>query len=199
MKIVKNLGTTNGKRFGIFECPICLGHFKRHWIYGKRGKTCNSCKGVQLKKSHGLVGKRPYRIYYNMLQRCNNPNAAKYNTYGRRGVFVTEDWNTFEKFWEDMQDGYSDDLTIDRIDSDDGYCKNNCQWITLSENSSKTKKKRKVTQHELLDGKQYGKQIAIFDSARAAAGVVDGCPSSIGKVCRGIKKSAKGYGWKYAE
>lgn len=80
---------------------------------------------------------RLYSIWGNMKQRCNNPNANGYAYYGGKGVKVCSDWaEHFASFYKwSTENGYADNLTIDRIDSDGNYEPNNCRWITKSKNS----------------------------------------------------------------
>jgi len=66
-----------------------------------------------------------------MKKRCDNSKCPDYIHYGGRGISYCVKWKSFEGFWEDMQDGYSDNLTIDRKDTDQGYCKDNCRWVDL--------------------------------------------------------------------
>lgn len=83
--------------------------------------------------THGMFGTRPYSAWHNLKDRCNNPNYHQYARYGGRGITYDPKWETFEGFWEDMQDGYSDELSLDRIDNDGNYCKENCKWSTRKE------------------------------------------------------------------
>lgn len=82
---------------------------------------------------------RLYRIWGNMKTRCYNPNHERYSCYGGRGIEICAEWKddyvSFKK-WA-LSNGYQDDLTIDRIDSFENYCPENCRWITRSYNSKR--------------------------------------------------------------
>ncbi len=70
----------------------------------------------------------------NMIQRCNNPNHISYKNYGGRGIKVCKRWLKFENFLEDMGEK-SNGLTIDRINNNGDYCKENCRWATTKQQS----------------------------------------------------------------
>lgn len=115
----------------------CGSIFKARKSTIKSGKVY-SCGCVRLvgnveHKKHTMYGTRPYQIWFAMKQRCTNPNSDYYYIYGGAGISYCEKWVTFSGFWEDMSDGYSEELTLDRINGDLGYNKDNCRWATKSE------------------------------------------------------------------
>ncbi len=87
-------------------------------------------------------------IWQDMKRRCENPERANYKYYGARGITYDPRWESFKEFWNDMEDGYRENLTLDRIDSDGNYEKQNCQWITAEEQNRKHRNYRPIT----LDG-----------------------------------------------
>ena len=58
-----------------------------------------------------------------------------YKRWGGRGIKICDEWLNFEGFWLDMEKGYSNKLTLDRIDNNGNYCKENCRWIPMGEQS----------------------------------------------------------------
>lgn len=88
--------------------------------------------------SHGgckRSGKEPlYKVWCGMRRRCNNPSHPDYKWYGGKGVRVCERWSSYANFREDMAEGYSKGMDIDRIDHDKNYELDNCRWLAHVEN-----------------------------------------------------------------
>ena len=73
-----------------------------------------------------------------MKKRCNNSNSFAYKRYGGRGITVCSEWNeSFESFksWA-LENGYAQELTLDRIDVNGNYEPHNCRWITYKEQNN---------------------------------------------------------------
>ena len=82
-------------------------------------------------KGHGMTGQRLYRIWKAMRERCRNP---KHKYWHGKGVKVCKEWEDFSLFYDwAIKNGYKDNLTIDRKNSNSHYCPSNCQWATMRE------------------------------------------------------------------
>ena len=135
---------TNGRRFCLCVCECGTEKLvdKSSLIRGK-STQCHSCSLYK----HGGSNTRLYRIWKNMKQRCSNPKASKFELYGGKGITVCDSWkNSFENFakWS-YENGYTDELSIDRIDSNKNYCSENCRWTTYKEQGNNTSANHLVT------------------------------------------------------
>ena len=92
--------------------------------------------------SHGMSRHRIYPTWVNMINRCNNPLHKFYSYYGGRGIKVCERWLKVENFIEDMYPSFKEGLSIDRINTNDNYCKENCRWSSKSTQTQNTRKIR---------------------------------------------------------
>lgn len=95
-------------------------------------KSCGRCK----REWHGESGSRLYDIWCHMKRRTNNPQDPAYKDYGGRGIVICDEWYKYSAFKEwAISNGYSDSLTIERIDVNAGYFPDNCKWIPINEQS----------------------------------------------------------------
>lgn len=109
-------------------------------------KSCG-CLRIGKHKTHNLCDTRLYSIYYGILKRCYNKNHSFYYNYGGRGISVCKDWlYNFENFyyWA-IKNGYQENLMIDRIDNDKGYCPENCRWVDRKTQNSNTRRNKFFT------------------------------------------------------
>lgn len=143
--IVSPCGTKRRK----FLCQCDCGNQKEvQFGHLKSGHT-QSCgcfhKETFNNKKHGLKYHPIYHTWTDMKQRCLNNKNSRYNDYGGRGIIVCDSWlgkNGFVNFLNDMGErpiGKS----LDRIDNDGNYCKENCRWATISE-QNKNQRRWKV-------------------------------------------------------
>lgn len=96
--------------------------------------------------THGMSRSAEYKIWLAMLKRCRKPYSISYCNYGERGIDVCDEWaNSFEAFYSDMGDRPSTKHSIDRIDNDVGYCKDNCRWATRTEQNCNSRRNRMFT------------------------------------------------------
>lgn len=90
---------------------------------------------------HGMYGTQFYHTYYRIKARCENPNYPEFHLYGGRGI--KKIWCSFEDFYNEMYESFIEHLafnqktgiSIDRINVNGNYCKENCRWATASEQS----------------------------------------------------------------
>jgi len=84
---------------------------------------------------HGMTNSKEYRCWCKMLERCSNKNAVNFERYGGRGISVCEGWKRFENFYSDMGRCPSALHSLERVNNNAGYSKENCVWATAKEQS----------------------------------------------------------------
>jgi hypothetical protein len=110
---------------------------------------------------HGLSQAREYKIYYGMLDRCNNPLNPNYEYYGGRGITVCDRWlESFENFIEDMGMRPDESYSVERVNNNLGYSSENCKWATKSEQAYNRRKIENCTSDHI--GVHFDKRIKRF-------------------------------------
>lgn len=123
-------------RYGLFKC-FCGKEFKTqsHAVNNKLIISCGCSRTTHNQTNHKL-----YIVWNNMIKRCTDKNNKAYKNYGGRGITVCERWLDVNNFIEDMYPSHKDGLSIDRIDNNKGYSKDNCRWVNKNIQSRNTRK-----------------------------------------------------------
>ena len=109
---------------------------------------------------HGCSDTRLYRIWYCIKERCKDGNK-NYPTYNN--THLSDEWDAVEKFisWS-LGNGYTDDLSIDRINPDGDYSPENCRWASRSVQSANTRLRKTNTSGYIGVSRKNGGWVAII-------------------------------------
>src|SRR3990167_563513 len=143
LKFFGNPGDGNSKWECLCDCgkTNIVGSYK---LKSGKTKSCG-CYNRDRATTHKMTNTRFYNIFKALKHRCEGINYPKFHLYGGKGIKCL--WNSFEEFRDDMFESYEShvkefgerDTSIDRINGNDHYYKENCRWATLLEQARNTK------------------------------------------------------------
>lgn len=129
-KIIQDLGYSNGSRRAICICKVCQKEYEVDPNKLKYRKHCGCIvRGTKVSSYH-KTHKRLVLIFRHMMSRCYRKTNQDYYNYGARGIKVCDEWKlNSDNFCEwSLNNGYKDNLSIDRVDSNGNYEPDNCRW-----------------------------------------------------------------------
>lgn len=138
-----------GSHYWLFRCDCGKEKvIRKSHILEKMTKSCG-CHHKAFLVTHDMSTTRFYRIWNNIVYRCISPNAIRWEQYGGRGIKC--EWKSFEDFRDDMYESYLEhcqshgekNTSINRIDNDGNYFKDNCEW-EIAKNQARNRKTNRI-------------------------------------------------------
>lgn len=184
----RDSAVSTGEAYWICECHCgIIKSISSSDLRKGKTKSCG-CMRTHPSTTHGMSNSSEYKIYKGMIQRCTNKNKTEYRYYGGRGITVCDTWKgSFEKFLEDMGLRPNPSYSLDRMDSNGPYSKENCRWATPDEQWENRKQiSLTVNKYQFQTAKTaiYPKE----DKILAISYCLLGLAGEAGEVCGKFKK-----------
>ena len=141
----------SGRKERVILCECSCGNKINVQLNNIRSGHTRSC-GCLRGEFHGDTESHLYSIWTAIKRRCYNPNTAAAKYYYDRGIDMCDEWKdsyTIFKEWS-LSNGYTEELSIDRIDHNKGYYPDNCRWVTMSENIAEKNRKYNIVYKDEL-------------------------------------------------
>lgn len=133
----------------VAKCKCDCGNMCYRSLSNLIMRNYNSSCGCHLGdwcREHGKSQTREHRIWRKIVERCYNVNCKAYGSYGGRGIVMCDSWhNSFIAFFNDMGESPGPEYSIDRINNDGPYCKDNCRWATIKQQARNKRDTIRVT------------------------------------------------------
>lgn len=115
-------------------------------VYYGGTKSCGCLFQEGNNRKHGDKDTRLYKIWKSMRERCTTPSQNRYKNYGAKGIRVCKEWDDYTAFKEwALSHGYTNELSIDRIDVNGNYEPSNCRWATAKQQANNKTNNRYIT------------------------------------------------------
>ena len=161
-----NFKANDGHKMYHVKCSECGWETDSRKSDIKRAIKCThiGLSGNLINFKHTWNNHRLKRIFENMKKRCYNEDTESYRWYGAKGIKICDAWINNPKLFEEwaLNNGYSDELTIDRIKEDEDYCPENCRWVSHIDNA----KYKSTTSYievdgEIHSGKDWARKLGL--------------------------------------
>jgi hypothetical protein len=163
--VISRFGHDNTKKNTSWLCKCDCGKEKiinrPLLIAGTDNCGClTSKRTIERFTTHGKTNSQCYKHWEYMKTRCLNEKCKAYKNYGGRGIKICDEWMGFENFHRDMGDPGSR-MSLERIDNEKGYFKENCKWIPVKEQSKNRRTTRYVEyKGEIVSARELFNQLS---------------------------------------
>ena len=209
--VIEKAGHSKGNRLQ-WLCKCDCGNFKITTSSDLKSGKVRSCGCLRkettskMAKSrsksrikHNKSNTRIYRIWSTMKQRCYNSKCFSYKWYGKKGIKICDEWkNNFIFFYNwAIDNGYKENLSIDRIDVNGNYEPSNCRWITIREQQKNKRPSSEWKKRNIVNKKRTsfvifnGESISKFDLCKKFGISVETFNYRVGKKGMSIEEALK--------